>query len=148
MSKANAPTQSDIESIIRVNLIVASDRMDTRKLSKKIAAEIYECFSEALHFNQLSGAEAERLALLVEEMGEAQQSIGKILRHGYESRHPDGGPTNRETLERELGDVEFAGGMLKNNQDLNSESVENFKRMKGYRVYQYLHHHEEFVEIT
>ena len=35
----------------------------------------------------------ERLALLLEELGEAQQVIGKILRHGYDSRHPDGGPS-------------------------------------------------------
>lgn len=53
------------------------------------------------HFNQLTPAEAERLALLAEECGEVIQAIGKILRHGYESRHPDGGPTNREALERE-----------------------------------------------
>ena len=37
-------------------------------------------------FNKLSAAEAERLALLLEELGEAQQAIGKILRHGYENR--------------------------------------------------------------
>lgn len=37
------------------------------------------------HFNQLSPAEAERLALLSEELGEAQQAIGKILRHGQPS---------------------------------------------------------------
>ena len=40
------------------------------------------------HFNQLTPAEAERLALLLEELGEAQQAIGKILRHGYASTHP------------------------------------------------------------
>lgn len=34
-------------------------------------------------FNDLSNAELERLALLLEELGEAQQVIGKILRHGY-----------------------------------------------------------------
>jgi hypothetical protein len=32
--------------------------------------------------NELSDAEVERLAILAEEMGEAQQCIGKILRHG------------------------------------------------------------------
>lgn len=62
--------------------------------------------------NQLTPAEAERLALLAEEMGEAVQAIGKILRHGYESRHPDGGPTNREVLEREVTDVFFAANLL------------------------------------
>jgi NTP pyrophosphatase (non-canonical NTP hydrolase) len=55
--------------------------------------------------NQLSPAEAERLAMLAEECGEVIQAIGKILRHGYESTHPDGGPTNRENLNRELNDL-------------------------------------------
>lgn len=118
--------------------------------SNAAAKEIHQRMSEAgeAHFNQLSPDEAERLALLVEEMGEAQQAIGKILRHGYESRHPDGGPTNREMLERELGDVESSGEMLKNHGDLNPESVAKYRWIKGYKVYQYLHHHEEFVEIT
>lgn len=34
-------------------------------------------------FNQLTNAQAERLHILLEELGEAQQAIGKILRHGY-----------------------------------------------------------------
>jgi hypothetical protein len=38
-----------------------------------------------MSFNQLTDAEAERLALLAEECGEVVQVIGKILRHGYES---------------------------------------------------------------
>jgi hypothetical protein len=58
------------------------------------------------HFNGLSPAEAERLALLLEELGEAQQVIGKILRHGYESHHPENpDDSNRALLEGELGDV-------------------------------------------
>lgn len=42
------------------------------------------------HFNGLTPAEAERLALLLEELGEAQQAIGKILRQCSTSS------TNRE----------------------------------------------------
>lgn len=139
-------TVEDIKTIIESHWVPGSPTA----WSSEAAEEIHQKVSELslCHFNQLSPAEAERLALLVEEMGEAQQAVGKILRHGYESRHPDGGPTNRETLERELGDVEFTGEMLKNNQDLNSESVETFKIIKGLRVYQYLHHHEEFVDLT
>lgn len=60
------------------------------------------------HFNQLTPAEAERLALLAEECGEVIRAIGKVLRHGYENTHPDGGPTNREALESECGDVYHA----------------------------------------
>ena len=59
------------------------------------------------HFNLLSPAEAERLAYLIEEMGEALHCAGKVLRHGYESVNPDGSSivTNRHMLENELCDV-------------------------------------------
>lgn len=55
------------------------------------------------NFNGLSPAETERLALLSEEMGEVQQAIGKILRHGYESIHPDGGRRTVTILSESLG---------------------------------------------
>ncbi len=41
------------------------------------------------HFNRLTPAEAERLAMLAEEAAEVIQIVGKILRHGYASYHPD-----------------------------------------------------------
>lgn len=55
--------------------------------------------------NGLTPAEEERLAVLMEECGEVIQIVGKIIRHGYDSRHPDGGPTNRELLDKEVLDV-------------------------------------------
>lgn len=59
------------------------------------------------HFNNLTPAEAERLAMLAEEAGEIVQSVGKILRHGYESHHPSDHPsfTNRLDLKSETIDV-------------------------------------------
>lgn len=59
------------------------------------------------HFNQLDPAEAERLAILSEEMGEALQIVGKILRHGYHSYNPlkPTRTTNRELLVQELSHV-------------------------------------------
>ena len=57
------------------------------------------------HFNKLTPAEAERLAMLAEECGEIIQIVGKILRHGYESHHPDDpSSTNRDLLTDELSD--------------------------------------------
>lgn len=88
----------------------------------------------------LTPAELERLALLVEEMGEAHQAIGKIMRHGYESRHPDGGPTNREALERELGDVDAAVSMLCNSGDLRKYEIAQRELQKSQSVKRYLHH--------
>ena len=60
--------------------------------------------------NGLGSAETERLALLGEECAEIGKTIGKILRHGYQSRNPDvtNGPTNREDLEHEIGDLLWA----------------------------------------
>jgi NTP pyrophosphatase (non-canonical NTP hydrolase) len=92
------------------------------------------------HYNQLTEAEAERLALLSEELGEVQQAIGKILRHGYESRHPNGGPTNRLALERELGDVLYAGLRMSSAGDIDEKAVTQRTKDKARSVRQYLHH--------
>ncbi len=57
-------------------------------------------------FNQLTPAQAERLAMLAEECAEVIQIVGKILRHGYESHHPDDPKTtNLHLLIKELSDV-------------------------------------------
>ncbi len=93
-------------------------------------------------FNQLTAAEAERLALLLEELGEAQQAIGKILRHGYESTHPDGGPTNRLELTRELGDVAYAIALLAYSGDIPQDEARWSCVRKAGAVGQYLHHQE------
>lgn len=96
------------------------------------------------HFNGLTPAEAERLALLLEEMGEAQQAIGKILRHGYASKNPHdpNGVTNRESLERELGDVRVAIDLLIDGGDIDGDeiSLRYYKKQKTVRPY--LHHQE------
>lgn len=57
------------------------------------------------HFNQLTPAQAERLAILMEECGEVIQIAGKILRHGYDSHHPVTQEGNRAALLREIIDV-------------------------------------------
>ena len=41
------------------------------------------------HFNKLTPAEDERLAMLAEECAEVIQIVSKIQRHGYDSWHPD-----------------------------------------------------------
>jgi len=93
-----------------------------------------------LQFNKLSAAEAERLALLSEELGEVQQAIGKILRHGYQSHHPDGGPNNRENLEKELGHVHHAVTLMAGNGDIDLERVVAHQVEKLKSVRKYLHH--------
>lgn len=98
------------------------------------------------HFNKLSPAEAERLALLLEELGETSQAIGKILRHGYESRHPfveyGHGPTNRERLEKEIADVYVAIRMMFDSGDIRQLACAVHEERKTESVKKYLHHQE------
>lgn len=95
-------------------------------------------------FNQLTAAQHERLAILLEEIGEAQQVIGKILRHGYDSRNPDipNSLTNREALELELGDVAFAVSMIAEAKDINWHAVTTRSVYKAKKIKQWLHHQE------
>jgi NTP pyrophosphatase (non-canonical NTP hydrolase) len=92
-------------------------------------------------FNQLTPAEAERLALLAEEMGEALQAIGKVLRHGYESYHPahPEGPSNRQALTREVGDVYAAVCLMCKQGDLMHVEIAERVVQKQEAVQQYLH---------
>jgi NTP pyrophosphatase (non-canonical NTP hydrolase) len=91
---------------------------------------------------ELTLAEYERLAILLEELGEAQQCIGKILRHGYESYNPcvETGQTNRRDLERELGDVQEAILMLCRAKDVSSMAVGLRQAEKHEKIKRYLHH--------
>lgn len=97
------------------------------------------------HFNALTPAEHERLALLSEECGELVQAIGKILRHGYESYNPEdgwAGLSNRRALERECGDVRHAMIRMCEARDLREEAIHEFADRKALRVAEYLHHQQ------
>ena len=100
------------------------------------------------HFNQLTPAEAERLALLAEEMGEALQIVGKILRHGYKSSNPVSGDTatNRQLLEKELGDVRHAMIRLCDAGDLSKSSIHDRANEKAISVERWLHHQSGAAE--
>lgn len=92
-------------------------------------------------FNGLTPAEAERLACASEESGEVGQAIGKILRHGYESHHPDFPLTsNREMLEKELGDVVAVMEMMVEAGDLNTLAIRRHADAKRKNLPNFLHH--------
>ncbi len=91
-------------------------------------------------FNRLTPAESERLALLVEECGEVLQMIGKVTRHGYESRHPNGGDTNRQALEKECGDVRHAMIRLCESGDLSKQEIHDAADRKSRTCRVFLHH--------
>ncbi len=94
------------------------------------------------HFNGLTPAQAERLAMLAEECGEVIQIVGKILRHGYDSHHPDNPTTtNRHLLIKELSDVnavlQAMGREELINANLNNNPVQIWQRKLRYT------HHQE-----
>lgn len=65
------------------------------------------------HFNKLTPAQSERIAMLAEEAAEVVQICGKILRHGLGAHHPDDPNTNNsELLVRELADLTAVKHML------------------------------------
>jgi hypothetical protein len=94
--------------------------------------------------NELTSAEVERLAILAEELGEAQHCIGKVLRHGYESYNPiiDTRMTNRRELERECGDIFEAILMLCRARDLNEAAINARQEEKRKSIKRWLHHQE------
>lgn len=119
------------------------DTPEGLRLTAKVAGEFYqkECAVPEKPFNDLSPAQAERLALLVEECGEVQQAVGKILRHGYASYDPTkkNGPNNREALEHEVGDL-LAALRLLWARDLSYSKSDARADVKAGKVKNWLHH--------
>lgn len=106
------------------------------------AESLNEFFAVLTPFSGLSPAEVERLALLAEEMGEAIQVVGKVLRHGYESHNPNDPErkTNRKLLMHELGDVRHSVDRMCDADDVSKQIIGVRAHLKGQRVKQYLHH--------
>jgi hypothetical protein len=95
------------------------------------------------HFNKLTPAEAELLALLAEECGEVVQIVGKILRHGLNSFHPEE-PSycNRDLLQKELGHVQAAITMMEDIRLVDIYYVNDAENKKIMTVKQWLHHQD------
>lgn len=100
------------------------------------------------NINNLSPAEAERLALLAEECGEVIQVVGKILRHGYDSANPliDDSPTNRQELEKELADVELVMTMMKIRKDVNRDAMHARAKQKAKKIVRWLHYNQDTID--
>lgn len=100
------------------------------------------------HFNELEPHEVEALALLAEELGEAQQAIGKILRHGITSCHPVTKVSNRSALEHELGDVEAAISIAIRLGMVLENRINDQRRAKLDAIRPYLHHIDCSAAVT
>ncbi len=93
-----------------------------------------------MNYNNLTDAQTERLSLLSEELGEAIQAVGKILRHGYRT---DGGWDNQRNLEIELGHVQYAVGLLRAENDLDIDCIDEAFNIKSENIEVYLHHQRQ-----
>lgn len=94
-------------------------------------------------FNELTLGQAERLAMLSEEAGEIVQIIGKILRHGYDSQHPDELNTqidNRHNLCKEIGDFTGVMRAMVRSGDISAPKIERFAEQKWQNALQFTHH--------
>lgn len=92
-------------------------------------------------FNKLSAAQIERLAILAEECGETVQATMKVVRRGYDRKHPrKPGPTNRGHLEEEIGNVLNAVEMMVEAGDVRSKKIKESLESKRERVKKYLYH--------
>jgi len=95
-------------------------------------------------FNKLTPAELERLALLGEELGEVQQAIGKIIRHGYDEHAPGIFNTNnRLDLTRELGDLMAAIEIMIDIGDIKNSELSLYTDAKLRKVFKFMHHNSE-----
>lgn len=117
------------------------ERDTLEKLLKKHGSSMTE------HFNGLSESEHERLSILMEECGEVQQVIGKIMRHGYESYNPNdiNQITNRNLLEKEIADIGVAVNMMELSFDINRNSIDSHYQNKKISIRKYLHHQDKHL---
>lgn len=99
------------------------------------------------HFNNLTPAQAERFAILAEECAEVIQVIGKILRHGLDSWHPDCRISNRAMLEKELGDVRAAEWLVMQSEDISEGTVSNRMTQKLCKLPLYVHHNRDLLDV-
>jgi len=93
------------------------------------------------HFNKLTPAEAERLAMLAEKAAEVIKAVSKIQRHGFESYNPDNpdAGTNRDMLSREMTDFTAVATMMSDAKDVPDVSWAEFKASTA-RKLRYAHH--------
>jgi len=86
--------------------------------------------------------QAERMACLIEEAGEVLQAVGKVQRHGWESQDPTQAgqlPDNRESMERELGNLVAAVLLMARAGDIDPYAVLAAAKAKLETVQEWLH---------
>jgi len=93
-------------------------------------------------FNNLSPAQAERLDLVTEEMGEVLHAIGKIKRHGYNSFNPNDilSNSNKQNLEEKLGHLLYAINLLSLYGEVWQSRIDDYQYCRENTIKQWMHH--------
>lgn len=103
-------------------------------------------------FSDLSPAEVERLSVFIEECGEAIQAATKVLRHGWDSYDPtataDKRLSNRHALEKEIGHIDNAVGLLSRSGDIDASAYMAASQAKRETIWKWLHHNPPEKERT
>ena len=88
--------------------------------------------------NKLTPAESERLYMLMEECGEVIQACSKVLRHGYDSYHPNNpNVNNRELLTNEVHDLFAVLDMMDHDIKVDGAQIlQSVKQKKKYAHHQ------------
>jgi len=73
---------------------------------------------------------ANGLAKLIEECGELVQVAGKKLAYYTTDEHPDGGPSIKERLEEEMGDVVAAIALVAQLHELDGDRITERSEVK------------------
>lgn len=92
----------------------------------------------------------ERLVLLIQEASEVIQIATKILQHGWgDSRDPNTGVVydNTELLTKELGDLDASRDLLLAADDVNAETVADYRRDKLAKLLKYLKTEENLALV-
>jgi hypothetical protein len=98
---------------------------------------------------RLTKAQIERLQLLQEEASEIIQAASKILRFGYEGKHPSSGPSdlnNVDKLSEELGNLVVVLDLMVSGGELSEEKVQGFATEKLNRIGKYTNHQKALIE--
>ena len=98
------------------------------ELALKRLAEASERELEEAGLPGLSPAQIERLALLAEECGEVVHAVGNVLRYGWQTHSPYGGPTNRVLVERKVGSLRSVAGLMIEAGDLRRGDIKCWER--------------------
>jgi len=87
----------------------------------------------------LSNAERERLTKLMEECAETIQIVSKIMLFGYDEVNAldPSGPSNRERLEQELGDIWYWKREMQQAKDISGVNVNERVFRKHKKAMQY-----------